>query len=69
MIYLLPFKIVNNVLQLYGGYGYLKDYPIEQYLRDIRVNQILEGTNQVMQMSEYRNFTNFFAPFLKLIFV
>ena len=63
------FIIVNNVLQLYGGYGYLKDYPIEQYLRDIRVNQILEGTNQVMQMSEYRNFTNFFAPFLKLIFV
>ena len=63
------FKIVNNVLQLYGGYGYLKDYPIEQYLRDIRVNQILEGTNQVMQMSEYRNFTNFFAPFYKLIFV
>jgi len=44
------FEIVNNALQLYGGYGYLKDYPVEQYLRDIRVNQILEGTNQVMQM-------------------
>ena len=37
------------------GYGYLKDYPIEQYLRDIRVNQILEGTNQVMQIIISRN--------------
>jgi len=44
------FEIVNNALQIFGGYGYLKDYPIEQYLRDIRVNQILEGTNQVMQI-------------------
>ena len=35
---------------MYGGYGYLKDYPLEQYLRDIRVHQILEGTNQVMQI-------------------
>jgi len=49
------FEIVNNALQMYGGYGYLKDYPIEQYLRDIRVNQILEGTNQVMQMIISRN--------------
>ena len=44
------FKVVNQALQMHGGYGYLKDYPIEQFLRDIRVNQILEGTNQVMQM-------------------
>ena len=41
------FKIVNDALQMHGGYGYLKDYPVEQFLRDIRVNQILEGTNQV----------------------
>ena len=41
---------MNTALQMHGGYGYLKDYPVEQYLRDIRVNQILEGTNQVMQM-------------------
>ncbi len=41
---------MNTALQMYGGYGYLKDYPVEQYLRDIRVNQILEGTNQVMQL-------------------
>jgi len=41
-----PIKIVNRALQIFGGYGFLKDYPIEQYLRDIRVHQILEGTNQ-----------------------
>ncbi|XP_037083685.1 isobutyryl-CoA dehydrogenase, mitochondrial-like isoform X2 [Pollicipes pollicipes] len=44
------FEIVNSALQLFGGYGYLKDYGVEQYLRDIRVHQILEGTNQVMQL-------------------
>jgi hypothetical protein len=44
--FLLFLQIVNTALQMHGGYGYLKDYPIEQYLRDIRVNQILEGTNQ-----------------------
>ena len=41
------FEVVNDALQMHGGYGYLKDYPVEQFLRDIRVNQILEGTNQV----------------------
>jgi len=44
------FDVVNTALQMHGGYGYLKDYPVEQFLRDIRVNQILEGTNQVMQI-------------------
>ncbi len=43
-------KIVNDALQLFGGYGYLQDYPIERFLRDLRVHQILEGTNQVMRM-------------------
>ncbi len=38
---------IFSMVQMHGGYGYLKDYPIEQFLRDIRVNQILEGTNQV----------------------
>lgn len=50
------FDVVNSCLQLYGGYGYLADYPMEQFLRDIRVHQILEGTNQVMQMMIARNF-------------
>ena len=43
-------KVVNAGLQLHGGYGYLKDYAVQQYLRDIRVHLILEGTNEVMQM-------------------
>jgi acyl-CoA dehydrogenase len=42
--------IVDAGLQLHGGYGYLKDYPIERFWRDLRVHSILEGTNQVMRM-------------------
>ena len=42
--------IVNDALQLFGGYGYLKDYPIERFWRDLRVHSILEGTSQVMRM-------------------
>ncbi|WP_210357954.1 MULTISPECIES: acyl-CoA dehydrogenase family protein [Sphingomonas] len=42
--------IVDRALQLHGGYGYLKDYPIERFWRDLRVHSILEGTNQVMRM-------------------
>lgn len=45
----LGFKVCNEALQLFGGYGYLKDYPIERYLRDVRVHQILEGTNEIMR--------------------
>jgi isobutyryl-CoA dehydrogenase len=52
------FEVVNDALQMHGGYGYLKDYPVEQFLRDIRVNQILEGTNQVMQMLVARSILN-----------
>jgi hypothetical protein len=44
------FDIVNQALQLHGGYGYLKDYPLERMLRDVRVNQILEGTNEIMRV-------------------
>jgi len=43
-------RIVNDALQLFGGYGYLRDYPIERFWRDLRVHSILEGTNQVMRM-------------------
>lgn len=49
------FSICNQALQMYGGYGYLKDYPIQQFVRDIRVHQILEGTNEVMRMIISRN--------------
>ncbi|MBM3597777.1 MAG: acyl-CoA dehydrogenase [Alphaproteobacteria bacterium] len=44
------FAICNDALQLHGGYGYLKDFPIERYLRDARVHQILEGTNEIMRV-------------------
>jgi len=43
-------KIANDALQLHGGYGYLSEYGIEQIVRDLRVHQILEGTNQIMRM-------------------
>lgn len=44
------FDIVNDALQLHGGYGYLRDYPMERMLRDVRVHQILEGTNEIMRV-------------------
>lgn len=44
------FAICNQALQMHGGYGYLKDYAVQQYVRDSRVHQILEGSNEVMRM-------------------
>jgi alkylation response protein AidB-like acyl-CoA dehydrogenase len=44
------FRICDEALQLHGGYGYIKDYPIERYLRDLRVHRILEGTNEIMRL-------------------
>jgi Acyl-CoA dehydrogenases len=44
------FFVCNEALQLHGGYGYLKDYPLERFLRDARVHQILEGTNEIMRV-------------------
>ncbi len=44
------FEIANQALQLHGGYGYLKDYPLERIVRDLRVHQILEGTNEIMRV-------------------
>ncbi|UEM04104.1 isobutyryl-CoA dehydrogenase [Skermanella rosea] len=44
------FRICNEALQLHGGYGYIKEYPVERYLRDVRVHQILEGTNEIMRL-------------------
>ncbi|CAM4067769.1 hypothetical protein NOLU111490_05835 [Novosphingobium lubricantis] len=43
-------SVVDRALQLFGGYGYLRDYPIERFWRDLRVHRILEGTNEVMKM-------------------
>jgi alkylation response protein AidB-like acyl-CoA dehydrogenase len=44
------FDVCNEALQLHGGYGYLRDYPVERYLRDVRVHQILEGTGDIMRV-------------------
>jgi alkylation response protein AidB-like acyl-CoA dehydrogenase len=49
------FEVVDQALQLHGGYGYLRDYPIERVLRDVRVHKILEGTNEVMRLIIARN--------------
>ena len=46
----LGFRIANDALQIHGGYGYLKDYPLERIVRDLRVHQILEGTNEIMRV-------------------
>ncbi len=50
-------KVANDALQLFGGYGYLQDYPIERFWRDLRVHSILEGTNQIMRMIIGRELT------------
>ena len=44
------FKVANDALQLHGGYGYIKEYPLERHVRDNRVHQILEGTNEIMRV-------------------
>ena len=44
------FKVCDAALQIHGGYGYIKDYPLERHFRDVRVHQILEGTNEIMRV-------------------
>ena len=44
------FNVCNDALQLHGGYGYIKEYPLERHFRDVRVHQILEGTNEIMRV-------------------
>ena len=51
------FDIANDALQLHGGYGYLSDYGIEKIVRDLRVHQILEGTNEIMRLIVARSLT------------
>ncbi|AJD48912.1 isobutyryl-coa dehydrogenase [Isoalcanivorax pacificus W11-5] len=46
----LCFNVCNDALQLHGGYGYIREYPLERYVRDARVHQILEGTNEIMRV-------------------
>ena len=44
------YEVANRALQLHGGYGYLSEYGIEKIVRDLRVHQILEGTNEIMKL-------------------
>jgi len=44
------FSVCNEALQLHGGYGYIQEYPVERFVRDVRVHQILEGTNEIMRL-------------------
>ena len=44
------FDVCNQALQIHGGYGYLNDFPLERHVRDVRVHQILEGTNEIMRV-------------------
>jgi alkylation response protein AidB-like acyl-CoA dehydrogenase len=52
------FQVVDAALQLHGGYGYIKEYPVERYLRDLRVHQILEGSNEIMRLIIGRQLTS-----------
>jgi len=51
------FKVANDALQLHGGYGYLSEYGVEKIVRDLRVHQILEGTNEIMRLIVARHLT------------
>ena len=53
------FNVINDALQIHGGYGYLKDFPLERHLRDARVHQILEGTNEIMRVIIAREFLKY----------
>ncbi|WP_404302917.1 acyl-CoA dehydrogenase family protein [Alicycliphilus denitrificans] len=56
------FNVVNDALQLHGGYGYIREYPLERLLRDARVHQILEGTNEIMRVIIGRRMLDGDAP-------
>jgi alkylation response protein AidB-like acyl-CoA dehydrogenase len=52
------FEVANQALQLHGGYGYLAEYGVEKIVRDLRVHQILEGTNEIMRVIVARALTS-----------
>ncbi|MBH2008379.1 MAG: acyl-CoA dehydrogenase family protein [Xanthomonadaceae bacterium] len=56
------FNVINEALQLHGGYGYIREYPLERLLRDARVHQILEGTNEIMRVIVGRRMLDGDAP-------
>ena len=56
------FTVINDALQLHGGYGYIREYPLERLMRDARVHQILEGTNEIMRVIIARRMLDGDAP-------
>lgn len=56
------FMVCNEALQLHGGYGYIREYPLERLMRDARVHQILEGTNEIMRVIIARRMLEGDAP-------
>ncbi|MFH1862766.1 MAG: acyl-CoA dehydrogenase family protein, partial [bacterium] len=48
-------RVTTDCVQLFGGYGYMKDYPIEKYMRDAKITQIYEGTNQIQRIVIAKN--------------
>jgi alkylation response protein AidB-like acyl-CoA dehydrogenase len=56
------FQVCNDALQIHGGYGYIREYPLERWLRDVRVHQILEGTNEIMRVIVARRLLQDNAP-------
>ncbi|WP_021025110.1 acyl-CoA dehydrogenase family protein [Comamonas sp. B-9] len=56
------FNVCNDALQLHGGYGYIREYPLERLMRDARVHQILEGTNEIMRVIIARRMLDGDAP-------
>jgi butyryl-CoA dehydrogenase len=48
-------KVTTDAVQLFGGYGYCKDFPVEKYMRDAKITQIYEGTNQIQRLVIARN--------------
>jgi alkylation response protein AidB-like acyl-CoA dehydrogenase len=48
-------QVTTDAVQLFGGYGYIRDYPVERMMRDAKITQIYEGTNQIQRIVIYRN--------------
>jgi alkylation response protein AidB-like acyl-CoA dehydrogenase len=55
--------VTTDAVQVFGGYGYMRDYPVEKYMRDAKITQIYEGTNQIQRMVVARNLIKEAAAF------
>src|SRR6266481_3962654 len=60
-------EVTTDAVQIFGGYGYMRDYPIEKYMRDAKITQIYEGTNQVQRMVVARSLVKETAALSKLL--